>query len=269
MEAKGKRKFKWIAIFPYDLPQLRPDWVNWINHFDFSYVYSRFGHNLLKQALKDIRYFRPPLRNSDVFKKYGPEKRNFVRKAFFPSIPEHFTVFGFVGRNQLRKDPQRLIRAFAEIKRKEPDSALYLHTEVNQGVYNLQQIMLDYGLKTGDVIVKPHNLVFSPEKMVDVYNAMDCLVNCTLHEGLSWTVIEAMACGTPVIASHSTAHTELLEGGAGVLVPCKELTYMPVVTGRGQSWVETFNCKVEDIFNAMMGFKLGAIDRNAMRENGL
>ena len=46
------------------------------------------------------------------------------------------------------------------------------------------------------------------------------MINCSSYEGLPNTVIEAMACGTTVIASDIGPHRDLLvEGRTGFLVP--------------------------------------------------
>lgn len=58
-----------------------------------------------------------------------------------------------------------------------------------------------------------------PEKstLVAIYNAADVLVAPSLHEGFGITLLEAMACGTPVVTSNVSAMPEVV-GDAGVLV---------------------------------------------------
>ena len=49
------------------------------------------------------------------------------------------------------------------------------------------------------------------------YRGADCLVYPSLYEGFGIPVLEAMACGTPVVTSAGGA-TEEIAGGAAVLV---------------------------------------------------
>lgn len=51
-----------------------------------------------------------------------------------------------------------------------------------------------------------------------LYNALDCVVNCSDSEGLSNVLAEAMACGTPVIAT-DVGHSRQLAGAHGTIIP--------------------------------------------------
>ncbi|MCK5601652.1 hypothetical protein KAR91_07285, partial [Candidatus Pacearchaeota archaeon] len=51
-----KRKgFKWVSIFPYDLQQIREDWLGLIRIVDFPCVYSQYGKNLLQDHIPNIQ----------------------------------------------------------------------------------------------------------------------------------------------------------------------------------------------------------------------
>jgi glycosyltransferase involved in cell wall biosynthesis len=55
-------------------------------------------------------------------------------------------------------------------------------------------------------------------ELLHVYQSLDCLVNPSLYEGMSNVVLEAMACGLPVIASRVPGNEELvLDGETGFL----------------------------------------------------
>jgi glycosyltransferase involved in cell wall biosynthesis len=56
------------------------------------------------------------------------------------------------------------------------------------------------------------------DAMAEWYNAADAVVFPSMWEGFGWPVLEAMACGTPVVASDIPAHVELT-GGSAELVP--------------------------------------------------
>jgi glycosyltransferase involved in cell wall biosynthesis len=53
--------------------------------------------------------------------------------------------------------------------------------------------------------------------LVEVYNAANVLIAPSLHEGFGITLLEAMACGTPVITSNVSAMPEVVND-AGILV---------------------------------------------------
>lgn len=55
------------------------------------------------------------------------------------------------------------------------------------------------------------------ETLIKLYNAADALIAPSLYEGFGLTVLEAMACGTPVIAANTSSLPEVV-GDAGILV---------------------------------------------------
>jgi len=49
--------------------------------------------------------------------------------------------------------------------------------------------------------------------MVDIYNALDVLVNPAMSEGFGVPIVEAQACGTPVIGCDNSSMPELIKSG--------------------------------------------------------
>lgn len=60
-----------------------------------------------------------------------------------------------------------------------------------------------------------------PDKtaLIQIYNAADILVAPSLYEGFGMTILEAMACGTPVITSNVTSLPEVAGDAAIVVAP--------------------------------------------------
>ena len=265
---RDQKDFKWAAIFPYDLQMVRKDWVNWINMLDYPCVYSRHGEELLKERVPNIRYFRPCLDGHEIFVSYDEEEREKRRKLLFEIDDEELVIFGFVGNNQIRKDPQKAIKAFELVKRSYPNIMLYFHMNISKGgVFNIRQALKDTELRTGSVVTKADKY-YPPKNMVDMFNAIDVLLNCSYQEGLSWTLVEAMLCGTPIIATDTTAQTELIKD-VGILVPCEDHALVPIFSETGESWIEAKQCKVEDLAEAMIKMIEDRDFRKQCKEKGL
>ena len=267
-ELVSQKGIGWAAIFPYDLQYVRDDWVKWIRYFTHPCVYSRWGFEMLKPVVDKVKYFRPPLHVSQIWQPLSPKQKAHARTKIFQHATPDSVVFGMVGANQIRKDPQKLIKAFAMAKTMTAvDIRLFLHTTL-KGMYDLKQYSMDCGLETNDVFTVRPGTWFTLSGLVELYNAMDCLVNCSLQEGLSWTLLESMLCGTPFIATKTTAQIELLEG-AGYPVPCEEIAYVPLIGSEGNTWMDAKACKAEDLAEAICKVAESPELRKDLSEKGL
>jgi glycosyltransferase involved in cell wall biosynthesis len=63
---------------------------------------------------------------------------------------------------------------------------------------------------------------YTQENAPDVYRAADAYITTTYNDNCPSGVIEALACGLPVIYSHSGGVPELVGDDAGVGLPCPE-----------------------------------------------
>lgn len=260
------------GIFPYDLMSVRGDYVDWIKSFDIPCVYSSYAKSALQNHIPNLRYFRPPLYGAEFYTVYGEAKRRGIRNRKFADLGKDSFIFGWVGNNQFRKDPQLFIKAFSEVKKKLPQAVMYFHTNLHEGVYNLPQYMLDVGCATGDVLVKKAAKYYTMQDMADIYNSLDCLVNTSMQEGLSWTLLEAMLCGCPVIASDTTSQKELLTTESGEIVgfPVRMggVGYLPVLSTQGPTWVESKHCDLDHLVSQMLYMARNPKEVAACREAG-
>jgi len=150
---------------------------------------------------KDLARFRPQ-----------PSRRAPMRATL--GIGEDEYVAGFHGSPQPRKRVDDLLRAAARL-----EGRLGLHVLiVGEGMDStkLQGMARELGLRctfTGNRADIP-----------DVLSACDVSVNLSSAEGFSNSVVEALACGLPVIASRAHSHPEQIEDGvSGRLVPIGDL----------------------------------------------
>ena len=272
LELKKNKPFCWVYIFPWDQFELRKDWIQLMNIVDVPCVYSVYGFDSLKTLVPRLKYFKPPLRDSDLYQPYSKEYRTKVRRDYFGKEADSKFIFGCVARNQVRKCIPTIMKAFFLAKKVIPDIALYIHSEFENierlGVYNLKQIAIDMGAKTGDIITKKQGITYSEKQMVDIYNSLDTFINCSAQEGLSWTVLQAMLCGTPVIASETTSQTELIQDVSLSIKPTNPI-YIPVETSGGMSHVLSYACSPESIQQAMLSVYGHEEIRSKLRESGL
>lgn len=130
--------------------------------------------------------------------------------------PGHWLI-GTVGRMQGVKNPTGLARAFILALRQRPDLALRLRlVMVGDGPLRTECRQLLDAAGVGDLAWLPGEREDIPEVM----RGLDCFVLPSLAEGISNTILEAMASGLPVIASAAGGNAELVAGGStGELVP--------------------------------------------------
>jgi sugar transferase (PEP-CTERM/EpsH1 system associated) len=120
----------------------------------------------------------------------------------------HAFVIGTVGRIQAVKDQATLVRAFAALAGRDADSRRRLRLViVGDGplLPDLKQLVETLGI--ADICWLPGAVTDTAEVM----QALDVFVLPSLNEGISNTILEAMACGLPVLASAVGGNPELVE----------------------------------------------------------
>ncbi len=133
--------------------------------------------------------------------------------------PEHWLV-GTVGRMQTVKDQTLLARAFIRALELAPELKSRLRlVMVGDGPLRAEAQSLLDAAGVADLAWLPGERHDVP----DVLRGLDCFVLPSLAEGISNTILEAMASGLPVIATRVGGNPELVvEGKTGALVPASD-----------------------------------------------
>ena len=151
----------------------------------------------------DTRLFRP-LADQAALSRW--------RCALFGADVPYIT---YVGKPTERRNLSALIKAFAELKTKHrlPHKFLIVGADL-PGTSPFRRVIAELGLDN-EVVIRGHA---THEEMVSVYNAAALFIYPSSYEGFGMPVLEAMACGTPVIALNNTAFPEFA-GGIAHLLP--------------------------------------------------
>ena len=117
-----------------------------------------------------------------------------------------------------------IIRAFTRVREAIPNGRLVvkLVSQDANDPYLAEMRALADQLALGDAVVYVPQVAYA--EIPDLYRATDVVLSVPSSDGLPVSVLEAMACGTPVIASDLPALRELADDGADLsLVPARDV----------------------------------------------
>lgn len=144
---------------------------------------------------------------------------------------DHGLVGGYVlalGAADPRKNVAGLVQAYAalpsDLQEQYPLAIIWSSSALVDGI--AQQIA---ALGIADNVRSLHRV--SDEALVQLYNAATLFVFPSFQEGFGLPVLEAMACGTPVVASDNSSIPEVA-GQAAVLVPASDTQALTAALAR-------------------------------------
>lgn len=140
-----------------------------------------------------------------------PERFEAVRRKY--GLPERYVLF--VGVLQPRKNVATLLRAFSllVVEKLGQDLKLVVAGESGWGLTEIRKMVGSLGLQ--DRVVFAGSI--EDEDLPDLYRGAHLFVYPSLYEGFGLPILEAMACGIPVITSNISSMPEVA-GDAAVLV---------------------------------------------------
>jgi sugar transferase (PEP-CTERM/EpsH1 system associated) len=137
---------------------------------------------------------------------FKPAEETQAEKIKFGFKPDSF-IIGIVGRLDPVKDHETLFRAFKVFSDKNPESSYLVVLGKGQLEDRLKTVARELDISK--------KIIFAGDEVPipEFYRCMDVYVLPSIFEGISNTILEAMASGLPVITTRVGGNTELVEDG--------------------------------------------------------
>ena len=185
-----------------------------IKNADFIWCVSDYTSNEL------MRHF-PHRKAKDIFVGSGIDNTIFKKICFNElekkKIREKYQIKGltmvFVGTLEPRKNLSFLLSLMPILSGK----GISLIVIGGKGWGNVKDLLYNVNNEQHSSIVKFLGYV-STDSLVEIYNVADILISTSLNEGFGLPLLEAMACGCPVVAPHNSAMIEIVSGFGTTIV---------------------------------------------------
>lgn len=158
-------------------------------------------------------------------KRFEHARRDFNRERFLAGwgLADESVLIGTVGELTPLKGHEEFLRAAAEIRKKFPSSHFIVagtdSSNDNKNRATLEQLIKE--LKLTEHV----RLVGWVDDLPQLYCALDIFVSASHTESFGLAIAEAMASGTPVVATDTEGAREIIQAGeTGLLVPVGDVT---------------------------------------------
>lgn len=181
---------------------------------------SKFGERQLQNAGLDPLY-APHGVDTTIFRPDAESINGYTMRQLFDLGDDRFVVgmnAANKGNIKIRKAFPQAFAAFGIFAKTHPDAVLLVHTE-RHGMYEgvrLDRLAEACGIPENQLIFTDQYSIrvgMQAETVAAIYNAFDVLLAPSMGEGFGVPVIEAQACGLPVIVSDFSAQPELVGAG--------------------------------------------------------
>lgn len=206
--------FAWCPWLPIDQEPAPKRVIERLDGCTYAIPYARFGERMLHEAGVTNTWYIPHAVDTKTFK---PGDKAAARRK--QGLPEDAFVIGMVAANKgypSRKCFPEQLEAFSIFHRRHPDALMYLHTlpTYPDGI-DIPALCDNLGISDAVRWTPSYSYIMglSEARMATVYQSFDVLSECSMGEGFGIPLIEAQACGIPVVATDCTSMTELMFSG--------------------------------------------------------
>lgn len=259
---------RYIPWLPVDHDPVPPGVVDKLKFAYRIIAMSKFGLKQLQSKGLHATYI-PHTVDTNIFKPLN----KFQRRKETGIAPDAFIV-GMVAANKdnpPRKSFQEVLEAFTLFVAVEPKAVLYIHTNPDfPGGFPIKECARALGLR-GDQVLFPDmydlNFNIGKEQMNLIINNFDVLLAPSVSEGFGIPIIEAGACGVPVIVNNWVAMPELVvPGETGEICEIGSKWFSPQCSWMARPAVQSLFDKLVKIHHADRA-KMGKQARKHIEEN--
>lgn len=216
---KNKLIITCCDLIPLISPQNNNFWQNKLLKFSFSGLKKAKKIIAISQSTKTnlINLLNIPEEKivvvypgiDEKFRELDKRKVLKLKKSLFPGRK----IILYVGSYLPNKNLPTVLRVFQKIRKKINNLILVIVNEKNK-LPSEDKALIDNLNIENDIYFTGY---ISDQKLVELYNMADVFLFPSLYEGFGFPVIEAMACGCPVITSDTSSLPELV-GDGGIMV---------------------------------------------------
>ncbi len=224
----GHGGFLWVPYAPVDHDPIPPKVLARLQDAFHPIAYSEHGAREFARNGLDHHYI-PHGVETKIYRPFDKGGKKAAKKWL--GFDEDTFLIGTVAANKgwpARKGFAELFEAFAILHDKYPNARLFLHSAMTdqQTGMSLPSLAKVCGINDYVRFSAPylHLLGFDAREMAHLYNAMDVFCLPSMGEGFGIPIVEAQACGVPVIVTDWTACAELCGSGWKVPIDKKILT---------------------------------------------
>jgi glycosyltransferase involved in cell wall biosynthesis len=147
--------------------------------------------------------------DTDIFRPAGPAERGALRRTW--GLPENKFLIFFSSRISHEKDPETVLRA-TDLARQRGLDAVVLN--LGGGYKDFLALARSMGFADAERWVLGGPAVHPMKEVADFFRAADVMALASLAEGAAYSTLEALASGTPVVATAVGGMAVQLQGYA-------------------------------------------------------
>ena len=171
---------------------------------------SQWLTSVAKQSSLTGRFIMRAIPNPINVEVFSPQDKIFARAKHGVSAGAKVILFGAANINDRRKGITYLVEALHLLKEDSPENVEIVIFGKNR----------HFDVTTLPFAVHQLNIIKDEAQLAEVYSMADVFVTTSLEDNLPNMVMEAMACGTPVVAFNTGGITEMVDHMQnGYLVP--------------------------------------------------